>query len=183
MTTRFTKKCFLLCMLLAVLGLLPLGCGNGDGFVDGPVVSVARRFEDLEFTLSLPKSRYVLGEEIPMYFVLKNVGTKTIEILSAGGAPYQFQALSGSKEVWLSSRAGGGGSSTITIAPNSSKTFDTIWLQRTPTGSISDPFISSGKYLISVWLIPASIDGKYYSPEQKKTDLAANPLEIVIQTP
>ena len=182
MTTRFTKKCFLLCMLLAVLGLLPLGCGNGDGFVDGPVVSVTRRFEDIEFTLSLPKSRYVLGEEIPMSFTVKNVGIKTIDIVQSG-PPYQFQALLGSQIVWLSSRASIGGFTTTSIAPNTSKVFNTIWSQRTPTDIIGNPSVSAGNYTLSVWLTLLSLEGREFSPEQEKNDLSATPIEISIQTP
>ena len=118
-----------------------------------------------------------------MSFTVKNVGTKTIDILSPGGPPLQFQALLGSQEVWLSSRAGGAGFETFSLAPNTSKVFNTIWSQRTPTDIIGNPSVSAGKYTISAWLDPASLDGKEFSPEQEKTDLSANSIEISIRTP
>ena len=188
MTTRFTKKWILLCMVLSVLGLSQLGCGNGEMFVDGPVISVARRSDNLLYTVSVPKSRYALGEKVPITFSVTNESTTPVQLDRSTTGPYRFRITQSDAPIWGAPDGGGNGHSGLLFQSGETKVFEVEWEQMQGIFfGISDTEkpVERGTYSIKGFLAPEWFNGDFTSPRIKFDEailrFGSNPIEITVQ--
>ncbi len=87
---------FLLSALALPLAMLPAGCGEPSASSSTPpavsdAVFATARAKDLFVQLQLPKSHYVIGEEIPVTIFVMNLSQDGLKFSSSSGAPYRIR--------------------------------------------------------------------------------------------
>ena len=171
----------MLCMLALPLLALLSSCGgdNSPAAPNGPVVSTPRQFDNLVFTLSVPKATYAKGEQVPLTFTVKNVGTQTLAVGLGACDWFDTKVITGSRLLWQKSVGSGCGGHVqpLSIAPGETKTFNYSWLQIDQQG-IQVP---TGQYSIKSWFQPMSPADPNPSPEKQEANEFANPIQITLQ--
>lgn len=192
-----TRRMRILGLIIGLATLLAAvaGCGSGGAAAgDDPTpapglnpvsrggfepVTVTSRYQDLEFTLTLPRTRFAPDEAVPMVFTATNRGTQEVtaqvspQFVSVGAAR-------GEMPVWSYVVAGIGGHNNIKILPGNSETVSLTWNQRENItnglfGEQKD-YAAPGTYALRALLAAYSINGVPVSPE----DISLPPVEITI---
>jgi hypothetical protein len=159
--------------------ILLAGCGGGETSpANGLVRSPSRQFGNLEFSLSAPKTIYARGENVPLTFTVKNIGTQTITADFGSPFPYTMQITQGKQVV----REYPPGTTPmvglrLTFAPGETKTFTKAWDQHYALQSLE---ASPGPYQVNAWLRADQIDSTSFPQEQAKVQLSANPINITL---
>jgi len=144
--------------------------------MNGPVVSTPRQFGSLEFTLSATKAVYARGEQVPLTFTVKNVGTQTITATIGACDFFGTKVTQAGNLVWQ--KSGGCGASTVqvTIMPGETKTYSYAWDQKDLQGNS----VGSGRYTIKSWF--NGFNEPTLPAGNQETNEFANPIDIIIQT-
>ncbi len=158
-------------LLVIMLVALLTGCG-GDGST--PALNQNRRFRSLEFALTTPKTTYAHGEQVPMTFTVKNIGSQKVSMVG-GDCEVFFKIRQGSLSFDPDIGCGASGY-IIDLDPGQTKTYNLEWDQMDGHGSL----VQAGQDTITVWLTAGNIDGTLLSKAETEQNLAANPIQIIV---
>lgn len=173
---RRTKPYDLFLIWGAIAMMLFSGCG-GNSTMQGPIISQARQFMNLEFRVSATKAAYNRGEEIPLTFTVKNLSAQTINATASNAGGYVIEVRQEGERVWYYPTGGGAMITPISIASGETKTYEVPWNQK---HILTNAEVASGQYTIRAWLDVAQVDNAGFTETEAATDLAANPIEITI---
>lgn len=189
-----TKRMLILGLAL-LLGLLTAaGCGGGSKEADsqtpapgydtagrggGDPVTVTSRYQDLEFTLTLPKTRFAPGEAVPITATVRNTGMQEVHTTVIGPI-FRGSAWNGDTPIWSYVVGGVGGSTRLILAPGQSETRSMVWNQRgnATNGLYSGEgdYVRPGQYTLRAVFAAYTINGVEVPREERSLP----PVEITI---
>ena len=161
-------------IFIALLAVTLTGCGGGSG----TTAVTARRFGSLEYTLTTTKTTFAHGEQVPLTFTVRNVGSQTINVILGACEPFDTKVTSGSAVVWQDSLTHGCGTEVtfIAIAPGETKTYTYTWPQADQQGNQ----IPAGSYTLTSWYQAYSVTDATLSSGNQEVNEWAYPLHIVL---
>jgi hypothetical protein len=145
---------------VAVFGVLTggvlSGCGGGSGTAtinnpdSNPPQITRGQSGPLQFTLSITKTTYAVGEYVSIVYTITNTGSEPVGVGQCMGLG-NARVLQGDTRIWTDVRTGGAGCTTLPLAPGETKR-DSIstWDQSTNTsfGETVQSQVPPGTYRI-----------------------------------
>lgn len=159
-TTRFVPlRTAALCACLLPFALLT-GCGGGSSSTPatpvntGPVTSMPRTANGLQYTLSSDKSVYKVGETVNLTFTLANVSSQPIGE-TVGRPGVIVTVTQGGHAIWQTPQpplyGGGTYGHGYNLLPGTSQTYTATWPQTTGT-------LAAGQYTLTATLTDEASD-------------------------
>ena len=160
------------------------GCGGGDNTVtpnDPTVRSVPRTYAGLEFTLSLPKSTYAVGEDVIFTTTVKNTTNTTITVLLANSIAKDGARASiyDKNNVFVNYAPGitVPGGILATYTPGSSTSYTSVWHQDDYSRSQQ---VATGIYNAYTRLDFSQLNGQS-ATDADRDGLGSNAITLTIQ--
>jgi hypothetical protein len=170
-----TRRKHFLCLL--VLPIL-CGCGGGDNLIasNNHATSTSRTFDTFEFTQTLPKTQYAIGEEISSTLRVRNIGLRDANLTFPSSIRGGYVVTQGTTEIASGSLGGGGSITTLLLKKGESFETPVRWVQANSQGSQ----VPVGQYTIRAWMTAIGIDGQQIPVSQAQTELSTAGLNITI---
>lgn len=144
---------------------------------NGPMVSTPRQFGSLEFTLSATKAVYKQGEPVKFVFSVRNTSSQVINA-TGSGCIVLSKITQGNTVVGPEGGLCPGAGYIVPLSPGETKSFEDTWLQTNVQGNQVAP----GQYTVIYWLTAGQVDTISLTQAEAEQHLAANPIEIALQT-
>jgi hypothetical protein len=171
---------FCLGILIVLLPIFFAGCsgGNDSVAVAVPVNSMPRTVGALEFTVSTTRATFARGEQVPLTFSVRNIGTSTVHAILGACDYFDVRVSRGNQVIWQLSRTHGCGGLIleVAIAPGETKTYTSEW----PQTDQDDNPVPAGQYTITTWYQPYDPGSTDLPPGNQEVNESANPIQISV---